>query len=314
VGIVPSEAQYERYIISNKQLRARVNELVVDPLFAFYWFSSPDMVAYIQQRNTGSSVPLINLSVLRSLPIPLPPLDEQRAIAHILGTLDDKMELNRRMNETLEEMARAIFKSWFVDSELGEIPTGWKMGELGEVVAIHDSKRVPLSGRERSQRNGPYPYYGATSVMDHVDDYLFDGIYVLVGEDGSVVTVDDHPFTQYVWGKLWVNNHAHVLQGKGSVSTEHLLLSLSQTNIRAHVTGAVQLKLNQRNMKSIPFMLSSSTINEAFKDRIAPLFERLRAGHEESQTLVAIRDALLPRLISGELRIGEAERFVEAKL
>jgi type I restriction enzyme S subunit len=234
-------------------------------------------------------MPNLNTSILSNLPFVVPPIEEQRAIAHILGTLDDKIELNRRMNETLEEMARALFKSWFVDfdpvrakaegrdpglpehiadlfpdrfedSELGEIPAGWKMDELGEVVAIHDSKRVPLSGRERSQRNGPYPYYEATSVMDYVDDYLFDGIYVLVGEDGSVVTVDDRPFTQYVWGKLWVNNHAHVLQGKGSVSTEHLLLSLSQTNIRGHVTGAVQLKLNQRNMKSIPFMLSSSTI------------------------------------------------------
>jgi len=165
VGIIPRAAKYPRYIISNKQLRARVDRRKVDPLFAFYWFSSREMVEYIKQRNTGSSVPLINLSVLRSLPLPLPPLLEQRAISHILGTLDDKIELNRRMSETLEAMARALFKSWFVDfdpvrakaegrdpglpkpladlfpdrfedSELGEIPKGWAIKSIGDLADV----------------------------------------------------------------------------------------------------------------------------------------------------------------------------------
>ena len=112
IGIIPETARYSKYIISNKQLRARLDSSKIMPLFAFYWLSSPWMVQYIQQRNTGSSVPLINLSVLRSLPIPLPPLPEQRAIAAILSSLDDKIELNRKLNATLEEIARTLFTAW----------------------------------------------------------------------------------------------------------------------------------------------------------------------------------------------------------
>jgi type I restriction enzyme, S subunit len=117
VGLIPKAARFPRYIISNKQLRARLDRKQIDPLFAFYWFSSKEMVAYVQQRNTGSSVPLINLSVLRSLPLPLLRLHfpSSALSPHILGALDDKIDLNRRMNETLEAMARALFKDWFVD-------------------------------------------------------------------------------------------------------------------------------------------------------------------------------------------------------
>jgi serine/threonine protein kinase len=109
-------------------------------------------------------------------------------------------------------------------TEQGEIPEGWEVGTVGQYIVNHDSKRVPVSGSERAKRRGPYPYHGAASVMDYIDDYLFDGIYLLVGEDRSVVSDSGLGVTQYVWGKLWVNNHAHVLQGKGAVSTEQLYL------------------------------------------------------------------------------------------
>jgi len=106
-----------------------------------------------------------------------------------------------------------------VDSELEEIPEGWEVGRLGEYTENFDSKPVPLSGREREKLRGIYPYYGAAGVVDYVNDYLFDGIYVLVGEDGSVVPESGHVMTRYVWGKFWVNNHAHVLKGRHPVST-----------------------------------------------------------------------------------------------
>lgn len=179
------------------------------------------------------------------------------------------------MNRTLEKMAQAIFKSWFIDfdpvrakvegrdpglpkeiadlfpdsfedSELGPIPKGWKATKLKDAIDIHDSKRVPLNSRERAKRKGPYPYYGAAGIMDYVDDYLFEGIYVLVGEDGSVIDDKGHPITQYVWGQFWVNNHAHILTGKNGVTNEHLYLALKNTNIQPFVTGAVQPKVNQK--------------------------------------------------------------------
>jgi type I restriction enzyme, S subunit len=177
----------------------------------------------------GHGTGRLNTDELKSFDVRIPPLRDQQAVTHILGTLDNKIELNRRMNETLEAMASALFKSWFVnfdlvrakaegsdpglpksaadlfpdsfeDSELGDIPKGWSVDSVGDHLVNFDSRRVPVSGAERATRRGPYPYHGAAAVMDYVDDYLFDGVYLLVGEDGSVVQANGMAVTQYVWG------------------------------------------------------------------------------------------------------------------
>jgi len=315
---------------------------ITDNDFAYYLTRWEGVRQYAISQMTGSSGrQRVPTGALRHLEVPLPPLDEQRAIAHILGTLDDKIELNWQMNLTLEAIARAIFKSWFVDfdpvrakaegrepglskeiadlfpdefeeSEIGEIPKGWKIAELGDVVEILDSRRVPLSARERAKRQGPYPYYGAAGVLDHVDEYLFEGVHVLMGEDGSVIDENDHPFVQYVWGQFWVNNHAHVLRGTSGISNEYLFLFLKQVNIRPYVTGAVQPKLNQRNLKSIPFVKPTQNICTVFSNLTDALFARLRSNTDECVTLSRLRDTLLPKLISGELRVPDAERILEA--
>ncbi len=165
------------------------------------------------QAATGSTFPNVSGPQLASIPFPSLKPSAAVAIASILGALDEKIELNRRMNETLEAIARAFFKDWFVDfgptrakmegrgpylapdiwslfpdrlDDEGK-PEGWKREPLGTHMSNLDSKRVPVSGGERAKRQGPFPYHGATGVMDHIDAYLFDGIYLLVGEDGSVV-------------------------------------------------------------------------------------------------------------------------------
>ena len=306
-------------------------------LYLCYALKVADVASYL----SGSTRPKLTQGDMKRIPVSCPDPDEQRAIACILGALDDKIELNRRINETLEAMARAIFKSWFVDflpvrakaagdqtagglaphiadlfpdafeeSELGEIPKGWRVGRLGDIIEIHDSKRIPLSSRERQKRQGPFPYYGAAGIVDHIDDFLFDGIYVLVGEDGSVVTDTGKPVVQYVWGKFWVNNHAHVLKGTGGISDEQLLLLLQQIYVVPFVTGAVQPKLNQTNMKAIPVVHASPRVNQVFGDIVRPVFAKIRAMQDEIETLAILRDTLLPKLISGELRVPDAERIV----
>ena len=129
-------------------------------------------------------------------------------------------------------------------------------------------------------------------------------MYVLVGEDGSVIDDHDHPVVQHVWGQFWVSNHAHVLTGEGGISTEHLLLFLRSVNIRPFVTGAVQPKLNQGNLKSVPFIRPSGHVSEAFEETVAPLFSLLRHNDDQIRTLAAAREALLPKLLSGELRMS----------
>jgi restriction endonuclease S subunit len=306
-----------------------------NPRFVYYCLKAMDFSLY----NSGSAQQSLNRNYIYSAPLRIPDAQTQRAIAHILGTLDDKIELNRRMSETLEAMARALFKSWFVDfepvrakaegrdpglpkpvadlfsarlvdSEQGEIPEGWEVRMVGQYMANHDSKRVPVSGSERAKRRGPYPYHGAAGVMDYVDDYLFDGIYLLVGEDGSVVRESGLGVTQYVWGKLWVNNHAHVLQGKGAVSTEQLYLYFQFEPVAPYVTGAVQPKLSQGRMNAMPFVCAGEKVCHTFRELVDPWFAKLRICAEESRTLHALRDALLPRLISSELRVKDASKFI----
>lgn len=292
--------------------------------------------------NVGAVFESLKCADVPKFELGIPPLPDQRAIASILGALDDKIELNRQMNATLESLAAAIFKSWFVDFDpvrakmdgrqpagmdeetarlfpdslehvQGELlPAGWSRGHLGDYIEILDSVRVPLSGRQRKDRQGNYPYYGAASVMDYIDDYLFDGIYLLMGEDGSVIQQDGTPVLQYVWGKFWVNNHAHVLRGCNGFSTEQLLLHLRRSNIAAYVTGAVQLKLNQKNMKQIEVTAPPRDVCDLFAQKAQSLFARLRINTEESRTLASLRDTLLPKLLSGELRVADAERAVEA--
>jgi len=347
VGIVPGDR--DRYLLSSSLMKLKCDPKKAHSLYLFYFFKSHEGRHQLLKNASQVGTPGIGqpLSSLKSIELELPALSNQRAIAHILGTFDDKIELNRRMNETLEAIARAMFKSWFVDfdpvrakmsgeppasicqrlgltpdllalfpdrlvdSVLGEIPEGWSASTLSNHIEIFDSKRVPLSNREREKRKGAYPYYGATSVMDYVDDFIFDGIYVLIGEDGSVVKENGEPFLQYVWGKFWVNNHAHVLQAKKPVSNEHLLLMLKQTNVASFVTGAVQLKISQGNLKRIPFVSAPGTINENFAKIIAPLFDMIRAREDEIQTLIEVRDELLPKLLSGQLRVSEADSNIE---
>ena len=341
VSIVPP-ARFERYIVSQSQMKLTANPDIADPLFLYYLFSTREQQEYIRQNAIQTGVPHTNLGILRDTPVFIPPIGQQRAIARILGALDDKIELNRRMNETLEAMARALFKSWFIDFDpvrakaegrnphlpvhiadlfparlVGSdfehpVPEGWLLGALSDHVLNFDSQRVPLSGAERAKRQGRHPYHGAAGVLDHIDDYLFDGIYALVGEDGSVLRGNGLAVTQYVWGKFWVNNHAHVLRGKGQVSTEQLFLYFDFQPVAPYVTGAVQPKLSQGRMNLMPFVYAGEGICLAFAKLVQPWFARLRANADENISLNRIRDTLLPKLISGEIRVKDAERFVEA--
>jgi type I restriction enzyme S subunit len=185
------------------------------------------------------------------------------------------------------------------------------VGKLGEYLLNFDSKRVPVSGTERSKRKGAYPYHGAAGIMDYIDDYLFEGIYALIGEDGSVIRENGLAVTQYVWGKFWANNHAHVLQGRGGVSTEQLYLYFHFETVAPYVTGAVQPKLSQGRMNEMPFLFAGDAVCSAFARLVSPLFAFLRANADCNNSFVTMRDALLPKLLSGEIRINLSKFLLE---
>ena len=181
------------------------------------------------------------------------------------------------------------------------------MGTVGDIIQLYDSKRVPLSGAKRDRMEKLYPYYGATPLMDYVDNYLFNGIFLLLGEDGTVVDSLGFPILQYVYGKFWVNNHAHVITGKEGFSVEELFLFFSLTNINTIVTGAVQQKVSQQNLKKVPAIIPTKEVLSAFDNIIQPIFAQIRTLRDENLYLADLRDVLLPKLMSGELDVSDID-------
>lgn len=210
------------------------------------------------------------------------------------------------LNKNLFEQAQTLYKERFIDMTPfnGVIPADWRVGTVSEIIELHDSKRIPLSSRERANLAKIYPYYGATSVMDYVDRFLFDGIYLLLGEDGTVVDGKGFPILQYVEGKFWVNNHAHILTGKNGFSVELLYLLFSLTNVQGIVTGAVQPKISQANLNKVSIIIPSIDELQSFDSTIQPLFAQIRNLRAENDRLAALRDSLLPKLMAGEIDVS----------
>ena len=213
------------------------------------------------------------------------------------------------VNKNLEQQALALYKDRYIDLSAfsGKIPAGWHIGTVSEIIELHDSKRIPLSSREREKLDKIYPYYGATSVMDYVDRYLFDGIYLLLGEDGTVIDDKGFPILQYVEGKFWVNNHAHIITGKNCFTVELLYLLFSLTNLKSIVTGAVQPKISQANLKKVPVLIPDDEELELFDRIIQPFFTQIRNLRDENNRLTTIRNTLLPKLMSGEINVSNIQ-------
>ena len=277
------------------------------PRYLYYLLSSDSFFDYMMAGAKGTKMPRGDKGQIMNFPVWVPEQKEQSRIVSVLSALDEKIENISKINHNLEEQAKAIYANYFPYSIEDDLPEGWRKGTLGEIIELHDSKRIPLSGNERAKMEKLYPYYGAASLMDYVNNYLFDGVFLLLGEDGTVVTDDGFPVLQYVWGKFWVNNHAHILTGKAGFSVESLLLLLKQTPVKTIVTGAVQPKISQTNLKSITVVIPPESLLQDFNRNIAPLFTLIRQNSEENKRLAQLRDALLPKLMSGEIDVSEVE-------
>jgi type I restriction enzyme, S subunit len=292
-------------VVPLEVLPARVSQHVsivrsnsdVDPLFLQKWLTLPAIKDHMLGHSSGGTRKAITKGHIESFPISVPPVPEQRGIAATLGALDGKIESNVRVLAKLRSLARALYQS--------AVAEGGEEVSIGDVVEFHNRRRVPLSAQEREARPGDVPYYGATGVFGYVDDFLFDEVLVLVGEDGSVANPDGTPFLQYIWGKAWINNHAHALTGR-EISTELLFFALEQSDVRPLVTGAVQPKLNMGNLKSLMVRVPTGAARSGLEHKVASLMSLHRARSDENRRLGQLREALLPELLAGHIRVPEA--------
>ena len=352
-GTVGAMAQLGREMAFNQTCYALLPKGGVDKDFLFYALKGT--IAEMRSLTYGTVFETITTKTFDHWLVPLPPLPEQRAIAHILGTLDDKIELNRRMSETLEQMARALFKAWFVDfepvrakmegrwrrgeslpglpahlydlfpdrlvdSELGEIPEGWGVGTLGD-VADHIRRNV-----QPGQIEPQTPYI----ALEHMPRRC-----IALSDWGAAEGIESNKFEfrkgEILFGKLRPYFHkVGVAPVDGVCSTDIVVVAPKTPHWFAFVlyvvssdefveytnagsTGTKMPMTSWVEMARYDIVLPPEAIAQAFTEMVRPEVDRIIAATHESRTLAALRDTLLPMLISGALRVTDAERFLEER-
>ena len=188
----------------------------------------------------------------------------------------------------------------------GNLPEGWELTALGNAADNLDGKRVPLKMSDRDQRHGEYPYYGASGVIDHIDDFLFDGEHLLVAEDGANLLARTTPIAFLASGRFWVNNHAHVLTFNGRASLSYLQRYLCSIDISSYVTGSAQPKLNQKNLDRIEIPLPPLSEQKRIADILDKADAIRRKRQVELDTLSALRSSVFLRLF-GDPRTHRTE-------
>jgi len=353
----------ERVALAQRLIALRGKQGVLDNAFLKFLLQSAPVQDQLRARASGTTVLGIKQSELRKVLLALPSVGEQRAIAHILGTLDDKIELNRRMNDTLEAMARALFKSWFVDfdpvrakaegrnpglpkaiadcfpdrfvdSAWGEIPEGWEVGTLESVLS-----ELEVGGRPRggvSSYTEGVPSIGAESIVGlgrfdysktkYVPRSFFDSMKkghvkdrdVLLYKDGGrpgeyephlTLVGDGFPFSTCA-----INEHVYRLRAEPTLGQHYLFFWLSSDlvmeEMRIKGTGVAIPGLNSTQVQSLTTLVPPGRITGAFDVIAGRIVARILSACSESRTLATFRDALMPKLISGALRVKDAEQFV----
>ena len=297
-------------------LITNLDKTQLDKKFLYYLFNSQNVRGQIRASANGVKVRHTSPDRIYQVKFRLPPLPTQRKTAGILSAYYRLIENNTRRIEILEEMARSIYREWFVkfrfpgheqvqmvDSELGLIPEGWEVKNFGEVSLNFDSKRKPLSSIQRTEMKGEYPYYGASGIIDYVENYILDGKYLLISEDGENLNSRKKPIAFFAYKKFWVNNHAHIVQGKPPISTEFLYLLISDLNIAGYITGAAQPKFSQANLNRIPLVVPTDDLLKLFNQIAENLLNQMEILGRKNDNLRQTRDLLLPRLISGEIDV-----------
>jgi type I restriction enzyme S subunit len=352
IGLMPKQRRFARYIMGNSMLRVKCDPAKLLPGYLRYWLQSPDGKHYLLSRVSQVGVPQIQrpLTTLREAALPVPPIPEQKAIVAVLGSLDDKIEQNRRTGRKLEELARAVFKAWFVvfepvkakaagapafpgmpaktfailptrlvESELGPVPEGWEVAAIkdrasaiqyGLTTSATDEAIGPRFLRITDIRGGSVnwgtvPYCMATA-MDVQKYRLVDGDIVVArtgastGENMYVIEPPNCVFASYLVRFQFADRCVARLVG-AFMRTE-----IYQSFVTGSIGGSAQPNANAQTLASSPLVFPPINISAAFYDLVHPLDLKRAADARESAKLATLRDYLLPRLLSGRVRVGDA--------
>ncbi len=277
-----------------------INNTVANPLFVYYSICRKDLASL----NVGSAVPSLTVPVIEDIDILLPSLAEQDKIVSVLKSLDDKIENNRRINENLEQQAQALFKSWFVDfepfkdgefveSELGMIPKGWRVGTLGDLLAVKYGKD------HKKLADGKIPVYGSGGLMRSVDKTLYIGESVLIPRKGTLNNV------MYVNEGFWTVDTMFYTIPKVEHIALYCYLFLSGKDLASMNAGSAVPSMTTEILNNMPTVIPQKNIINNFDSVVSSYFKKIENINQESRRLAELRDTLLPKLMSGELKVDK---------
>lgn len=331
-GIVSSPEK--NMVVSSGFVTVDAKQDRVDSDYLYYLLISPSIQAYLERvsATSVSAYPSFDPEDLKSLMVNVPDsIATQKSISQVLKAVDAALLNTSEECAELENLAKLLYDYWFVqfdfpdengkpykssggemvwNTELRrEIPEGWGTATVGSISTCLDSKRIPLSTAERQGMPGPIPYYGATGIMDYVSNSIFDGEYVLLAEDGSVMDSDGHPVLQRVSGKCWINNHAHVLEPAEGYSCKLLMMILQEIPVVMIKTGSIQMKINQENLNNYRVPEAPLSLRVDLSKKLDVLDECMLLLARENRELASLRDFLLPLLMNGQVSVkaGDAE-------
>jgi type I restriction enzyme S subunit len=310
-------------IISQALLILRPDKTVVWPKYLYYFMSSKRGYDSLTGVSTGSvQVNIARRSIIEKTELPLPPLPEQRSIAHILGSLDDKIELNRRMNQTLEAMARAIFKHWFIDFEfpnengepykssggemidspLGPIPKGWRIGRIEDVCEFSYGKALKADKRIQ----GRIPVYGSNGQIGWHNERLVSGPGIIVGRKGNpgLIHWSEEDFFP-------IDTTFYVVPRVGKSIMHFLYFALKHADLPRLSADSAVPGLNRNIAYMQQLVIPTEQLLRDFENRISIIFDLLQTNSWQNQSLSELRDSLLPKLMSGEIRVPVSEKEVD---
>jgi type I restriction enzyme, S subunit len=312
--------------LAQRVITLRGKKDVLDNSYLKYYFLSSIGAGQLKTKETGSVVTGIKQSELRKTNILVPPLDEQKRIAEILSSLDETIKLNRKMNKTLEEIAQALFKQWFVDfefpvsptppagggeggggrgykssggkmidSDLGPIPEGWRVSDIGDVVNIVYGKGLPT---DKLSQVG-YPVFGGNGVIGFYSEYIYEEPQVVIGCRGA-----GSGNIRQTYPKSFVTNNSLVLESTSNSTIDRFYLKhfLHTIDISGFVTGSAQPQITIANLCRLNFLIPEKKLLDIFKDNLLGIDCIQTENELEIQRLSVIRDSLLPRLMSGKIR------------
>jgi type I restriction enzyme S subunit len=280
----------------------------------YLYYALKNWIDLIKQKTHGSVFSTIIRSTFNDVYLPIPNLSEQQQIASILSSLDDKIELNRRMNKTLEEIGKALFKRWFVDfefpnengepykssggemveSELGMIPKGWKITRLGNIIEIASGKR-PDDKSDIKTEYYHIPIIGASGIMGYTSKVLFYKRIICIGRVGTLGIV------QKINYPCWVSDNSLVIKADNYEFVYHMLSSI---DFSVYNVGSTQPLITQSSIKEILVPIPSQEVLQRFEETVAKMRLQIESNYKEILTLAEIRDLLLPRLMSGKIRVS----------